>query len=205
MMSAMKTIAIILLAAGESSRMGTSKQMLEIDGKTLLERAMHTLDALHSTQRIVVLGANAHKHQQVVDKYQRWETVINESWKKGMGSSIKAGLARVLETQATTDAVLIVVCDQPELTSAHIQTIIDQYNSSADCSIIASYYNNTEGVPALFDKKHFESLFSISDAHGAKQIIESQLPPEKIAIKFPEGSIDLDTPDDYRKYIRQRT
>jgi molybdenum cofactor cytidylyltransferase len=198
----MKTIAIILLAAGESSRMGTSKQMLEIDGKTLLERTMLALDPLQCIQRIAVLGANAQKHQPVVENHQGWQTVVNQSWQKGVGSSIKAGLRRVIEIHPATDAVLILVCDQPELTCAHLQAIVDQYLNSG-CSIVASSYDKTEGVPALFDSRRFEALFAIGDSHGAKQIIEAYQPPQKIAIRFPEGAIDLDTPDDYRKYIER--
>jgi molybdenum cofactor cytidylyltransferase len=199
-----KTIAIILLAAGESSRMGTPKQMLEIGGKTLLERTMLTLEPLQCMQRIAVLGANAQKIQSVVKNYKGWETVVNQSWKKGVGSSIKAGLGRVIEMHPGIGAVLILVCDQPDLTSAHLQAIFDQYLNT-DCSIVASSYNNTEGVPALFDMQHFEALFAIGDSHGAKQVIESHQAPQKIAIRFPEGAIDLDTPDDYRKYIGGRT
>jgi molybdenum cofactor cytidylyltransferase len=88
------------------------------------------------------------------------------------------------------------------LTGTHLQAIVNQYLNN-DCSIVASSYNNTEGVPALFDRQHFEALFAISDSHGAKQVIESHQPPQKISIGFPEGAIDLDTPDDYRKYIGQ--
>jgi molybdenum cofactor cytidylyltransferase len=195
----MKSVAVVILAAGESSRMGTSKQLLEIEGKPLLERTIELTGALGEEMTIVVLGANAAAHQQVVKRHPRVSSVVNEDWEKGLGSSIKAGLAEALRLAPRIDAALFVVCDQPLLGKSHLEKIISAFNSSAS-SVIASGYDQTEGVPALFGKMHFPELLALKDREGAKRLIEKE-DKEKMVIAFPEGRIDLDTPEDLRNYL----
>jgi molybdenum cofactor cytidylyltransferase len=197
----LKKIAIILLAAGGSSRMGRSKQLLQIDGKSLLSRAISTFSELSELKKVVVLGANANEHVQIVRSFVGCECIVNEHWKNGIGSSIKAGLKYVVESAPETDAVLYVVCDQPWLTGSHIQKIIHEYQNQ-EGGIIASVYQNTEGVPALFDRKYFREIERLNDSQGAKKIIELHSGAKKKLLEFPEGEFDLDTPEDVEKFIR---
>jgi molybdenum cofactor cytidylyltransferase len=189
-------VAIILLAAGSSSRMGKSKQLISIQGETLLEKSVKT--ALHSKGKniIVVLGANEAQHRGVIEDLPV-SIVYNPHWQNGMGSSIKSGLKRIT---IKSEALIIMVCDQPLLTSSHLDTLIDHYKSTRT-PIVASSYSGVIGVPALFDKSLFARLSLLEDSQGAKKIIESGKEFTD-SVNFPEGSIDLDTPEDLHQFFK---
>jgi molybdenum cofactor cytidylyltransferase len=194
-MAAAPNFAVILLAAGSSSRLGSSKQLLKIKGKTLLERAITT--ALGVTPNVfVVLGANAPAHSHLTHKYPA-EIVMNERWQDGMGTSIKAGIERCIQKQADIGGALIMVCDQPFLTTGHLRALIQKHIETAK-PIAASKYAGTLGVPAYFSSAYFEELLRIRDDAGAKSIFKDHM-SEIVPIEFPEGEIDIDTIDDVRK------
>lgn len=195
----MKNVGIVILAAGESRRMGTSKQLLEINGKSLLGSTVELVGKLGDRKTVVVLGANAEAHQEIIRQYPGISSVVNTSWKNGLGSSIKAGLVDILRADARIDATFFLVCDQPLLSLSHLERILLAYEST-DATVIASGYAETQGVPALFDKKHFSELLTLDDSEGAKRIIEKQL-GAKTVVPFPEGKVDLDTPDDVRSFL----
>lgn len=186
-------IGILLLAAGSSSRLGQSKQLLEIEGVPLLRRA--ALSALESGigPITVVLGANEAAHRKALVDLAV-EVISNRRWETGMGSSLKAGLAHMLMHTPATEAVLIMVCDQPLVTSVHLKTLAGAF-SKAGKKIAASFYSGTGGVPAIFHKALFPELTGLPDAQGARKIIS--LHPELThTINLPEGAFDLDTPED---------
>lgn len=191
------TIAILVLAAGPSSRMGQSKQELLIDGKSLLVRAVETAVTAGADHVAVVLGSQHKAHRELL-KNDKVEIVFNEHWHKGMGSSLKAGLSHLLATFPETRAMIVMVCDQPLLRSHHIRSLIEKYRESR-VSIIASAYSGTLGVPVLFDKQLFAEILELPDEHGAKKIIERH--PSEV-VDFPEGSTDLDTPEEYQNFLR---
>lgn len=195
----MKTIAIVLLAAGESRRMGVSKQLLEVQGKTLLEITLEVINTCVDAKKVVVLGANAEAHQKITSQFPDLDIVINTSWKDGLGSSIKSGLEFVTRSSPFVDGVMFLVCDQPFINTDHLTHLINEFlNSSA--TIVASGYNNTEGVPALFGRAHFDELMNLDDSSGAKNVI-SKNSERKIVVPFAAGSVDLDTPEDFRAYL----
>lgn len=184
-------VGIILLAAGNSSRLGQSKQLIKIGGIPLLRKT--TLAATHTHQPVVVvLGADAQAHQQVIHDLPA-HSIIHTNWHLGMGSSLKAGLIHLLRLQPDIDGVLILVCDQPYLTTEHLQKIISEFVHNQP-QIVASAYNNTSGVPALFHKALFPELLKLADDAGARKII--QQPNRQInTVPFDKGDIDIDTPD----------
>lgn len=187
---------ILLLAAGASLRMGTSKQLLVVDGEPLLLRSVHAaLDA--SSDVTVVLGANAHAHRFVLRDLPI-RVVDHSGWELGMGSSLKAGLKAIVATKPSATEVIVMLCDQPKVDSAHLKAILREASRS-DQEIIASRYHNTLGVPALFKASVFSELLALGDEAGASKLIRSH--PEKVkAVDFPDGAIDLDTPDDVTRY-----
>ncbi len=191
-------IGIIILAAGASSRMGQSKQLLPIQGTTLLERIVTTAQALKPSHTVVVLGANEKQHAAIL-KNTNVQSIVNPAWQNGMGSSLKTGLQHLLSISRTTDAIIILVCDQPAVTTAYLESIVGQYKTSGK-AIIASFYSGSPGVPALFDQTIFPELLNMDDAHGAKKIIQKHEALTEL-IPFPEGSIDLDTPEDYHNFV----
>lgn len=180
-------VAVIILAAGSSSRMGQSKQLLPWKNKTLLTHAINTAVESRAGHVYVVLGDNSENHKNSI-KDLPVSVVMNDDWRKGMGSSIKAGLRAAKDTEA----VLIMVCDMPFVTSDHLNNMIEHYRKT-DQKVIASKYLDTIGVPSLFDKSRFDDLFKIDDAEGAKKIILENNPS---IILLPSGQ-DLDTPEDY--------
>jgi len=180
-------VSVIILAAGSSSRMGQSKQLLPWNDETLLAHAVKTAMESRAGHVYVVLGSNEDLHRAEIEKLP--VTIVkNPSWEKGMGSSIKVGLTAAINSEA----VLIMVCDMPFVTSQHLNNIIETKQP-----IVASKYLDTVGVPALFRKEMFNELLAIGDKEGARRIIANH----KSQI-IPLGSgIDLDTPEDYIKAL----
>ena len=191
-------IGIIVLAAGSSSRMGRSKQLLEIEGQPLLCRCVtHALET-KPQHIVVVLGANEKPHRDAIEKLQV-EIVSNFYWKTGMGGSIKTGLNYLIQSGAQLDAVILIVCDQPALTSEHLRKLVKKFSEKKK-AIIASRYAGSAGVPVLFGRSFFSNLLLLGDEHGAKKIIQ-QFPDQVATVDFPEGHLDLDTEEDYQNYL----
>jgi molybdenum cofactor cytidylyltransferase len=191
-------IGIIILAAGSSSRMGQSKQLLPIQGTPLLERTVNIAQALRPSHMVVVLGANEKEHALVL-KNTAVQSIVNRAWQNGMGGSLKTGLQHLLSLSPAIDAVLILVCDQPAVTTVYLESLIKHYKVN-DKAIVASLYSGAPGVPALFDKTIFPELLTMEDSQGAKKIIQKKIARTEL-IPFPDGSIDLDTPEDYQNFI----
>lgn len=194
-----KNIAILLLAAGSSTRLKEPKQLLDIHGQPLLLRAVETAYACAGEQTFVVLGSGFEMHENLISDLPV-KIIQNKSWEKGMGNSIKAGLSYIIKAVAQVEAVIIMVCDQPLVTEAYLTKMRRKYNEG-DKKIIASSYAATLGVPALFDKSMFPSLLELDDTHGAKMIIERN-PEDVETISFPEGAIDIDTSQDYQNFLK---
>lgn len=190
---------IIILAAGSSSRMGQSKQLLSINGKSLLAHAADTALACEGSEVMIVLGANSALHEkEIADRPVM--IITNEMWESGMGSSIKTGLQGLIAANPALQSVVIMLVDQPKVNTALLTTLITCLRDFSK-SIVASFYGNAAGVPAAFSKIHFAEILMMDDGAGAKQII-TKYPDQLLTIGFPEGSLDLDTPEDYNRYLQ---
>jgi molybdenum cofactor cytidylyltransferase len=187
--------AIIILAAGSSSRLGQSKQLVTSNKIPLLLKTTQTALASNIKNVLVVLGANYEEHYQLINQLPV-HIINHKDWAKGMGSSLKAGLSQVLTIWPETSAAIITVCDQPFLSSAHLSKLLESYTHQPN-AIVASHYNNTYGVPALFDRTIFKNLLTLGDIEGARAIIKKHV-HEISSVYWPEGSIDIDTPEDLR-------
>ncbi|EPR67786.1 nucleotidyltransferase family protein [Cyclobacterium qasimii] len=184
----MKT-GTILLAAGNSSRLGKPKQLIKYKGNTLLQSI--TDIALSATQGPVIV-VEGHKNYPLTS-HPRLKKVVNLDWKKGMGSSLKLGLKMLMENDLP-DQVLVLLSDQPMVGTELIQDLLDA-KANSRLPIAASYYHNTPGVPAIFDKSVLDKLEAMPDEEGAKKILMSN--PELVAlVNFEAGKIDIDTPSD---------
>lgn len=190
---------LIILAAGASTRLGKPKQKIIFNGKSLLQRAVET--AVNSDCRpvIVILGAYAIEIQaEIEDK----NVIIyhNSQWEEGMASSIRSGIKVLQKTGSIVSGVILMVCDQPFADTALLNDMINKQAITGK-EIIACSYNNTLGVPALFDKKFFPELLSLKGQEGAKKIIMNH--KESVAeIPFPLGSFDIDKIEDSEALIR---
>ncbi len=195
-------IGTLILAAGSSSRMGRSKQLLEIDGEPMLCRCVKIALEANPENIVVVLGANEKPHREAIEKLPV-KIISNHFWKTGMGSSIKTGLNYLIQSGVELDAVIILVCDQPSLTSKHLQRLIDSFTGTQK-PIVASAYANSSGVPVLFGRSFFSNLLLLADDQGAKKLVQ-QFPEQVEVVDFPEGADDLDTEEDVQKYLKKNS
>lgn len=189
--------SILLLAAGSSTRMGQSKQLLKWDEGTLLGHAVSIALSANPYALVVVLGANEAAHRQVLSN-RPVAVVSNPQWESGMGSSIKTGLA-YMQKNIPEMGVMIMVCDQPFLTSNHLCNLVRQAAQSGK-KILATKYAGILGVPVFFASEALPLLQEIEDKEGARKIVNAN-PQLTDFVAFEEGKIDLDTPDDYAKFV----
>lgn len=186
-------ISLILLAAGESSRLGSPKQLLEYRGKNLLQ---HTIDLtlLLDIETFVVLGAFKEEILARVNVYEG-KVMENVAWSEGLSSSIRCGLSEVLKTNHETEAVILVLSDQPFLTIEILKEIIEKYHSSGK-PIIHCSYGDASGPPTLFHKSLFPYLMELKGGQGAKKVVD-MFPDQVAYVDFPKGKFDIDTTADY--------
>jgi len=195
-------IGILLLAAGASHRMGRPKQLLKIGEETLIERAIKLTQAINHQQTIIVLGANAEKIKPSITPMEKLAVIINENWQRGMGTTVKAGIGFFLAQKQKYSAIIIMVCDQPYLTTEKLEELIAKHQQSK-AAIVATTYGGIKGVPVLFDKSIFPRLLQLNKDEGARKIIKNY--KGKIAtVAFPEGIIDLDTPAAYQAFLEKQ-
>lgn len=194
-MSEYKQIAIIILAAGASVRMGTPKQLLPYQGRSLLRQIAQEAIASVCEPVIVVLGAYAQQIRPELNQLPV-QVIENLDWNQGMSTSIKSGI-QWLKTATNNEAVVLALCDQPFVSAQIINQLVEAYYYTGK-PIIASEYSGTSGVPALFSHRFSFELTNLQETEGAKQIIK-KYSHEVYSISFPEGAIDIDTPNDYEK------
>jgi molybdenum cofactor cytidylyltransferase len=193
-MNSMPDLAIIILAAGQSSRMGQPKQLLVYESITLLERTLQVASEVAGDNVCVVIGANATLILQQVPKVAGM-CVFNDKWKDGMGTSIALGLQSILNLYPAIKTVIIMAADQPFVTSEHLKQMI-RHKEESGKPIVASAYQDAVGIPALFDQTFFKDLLDLETDKGAKDIILSH--DQQVArLALPGGEIDIDTPEQF--------
>ncbi|MDJ0509300.1 MAG: nucleotidyltransferase family protein [Crocosphaera sp.] len=191
-------IAMMILAAGASTRMGTPKQLLSYQGLSLLGKTIKTALSSVCQPIVVVLGAY---EQQIKAEVELSDVSIveNPNWHLGMGATIAQGMLFILSSFQGIDAVIISVCDQPFLSTEIINNLVTSYHSTGK-PIIACQYADTLGVPALFNHRFFEELTLMKETAGAKQLIKTYK-NQVFSIPFVSGAIDIDTPEEYQKLL----
>lgn len=191
-----KSIGIIVLAAGASTRMQEPKQLLQFEGKTLLRRAVETAIETNCGAVVVVLGANFEKTSAEIANLNA-SVCYNENWQQGLSSSLKFGLKKLRSISPNIDAFIVSLADQPFVTARHLHHFITKFRKTNNPIIAANYYD-TIGVPSLFGKNLFAELMTISGDRGAKMLIEKYR-NTLATINLPEAAFDIDTKDDYLK------
>jgi molybdenum cofactor cytidylyltransferase len=194
------TVAVVL-AAGESSRIGQSKQLLEFRGKTLVYRAVAAAIEARCSPVIVVTG-DAHAEVRNALAGTNAILVQNDHWRQGVATSIRAGIRYVIDNAPDVDAALVLVCDQPFVDVDVLSKII-ALRSETGKTIVASRYADTLGVPALFHHSIFPELLRLRGDTGAKAIILCNR--ERVAeLPFPLGKIDIDKLEDLQFVTRKK-
>jgi molybdenum cofactor cytidylyltransferase len=187
------SVAAVIIAAGSSSRLGQPKQLLIIDGETLLQRAIRVAHEAGAMPVLVVLGAHREEIEARVD-FAGSKIVVNAHWEEGMASSIRAGLEALLVDQPGTRGVLLMICDQPRVTPEHLGRMIDTFRQS-ETSVIASVYAGKRGIPAIFPRQGFSELLALSGDKGARGLL-SEPGRKVIEIALDGGEVDIDRPED---------
>jgi len=194
-------VGVIVLAAGASTRLGEPKQLLMFGDLTLLDHCIHVAHGSNADSIIVVVGAQPHSvNEQVSDKTH---IANNVYWQEGMASSIRFGIKTLLDVDPSAEGAVLMVCDQPYVTSLLLNTLIATYQTTGK-SIIASGYDNTFGPPVFFHKRFFPELMQLNGDVGAKAVIKEHADEVELVL-FPQGSIDIDTEADYQKFLKEQS
>ena len=191
----MNNMAIIILAAGNSSRLGQPKQLLDYRGKTLLQHMIDEALASNAGSVVVVLGANS---ELICEKTKMKGTtvIINDHWASGMASSIRVAI-EAIASERDIDGALLTLCDQPHVDSGLLKALMKTQHESGK-SIVACTYEGIVGVPAIFSRDLFPALLSLKGQEGARKLIAAN-PHRLEVIPFPKGIIDIDTLAAYQR------
>lgn len=191
-------VAVVVLAAGGSHRLGTPKQLLPFRGRTLLRHAVEVAveaasaptagESVDDPAVVVVLGAEAERLRAEL-RGLPVVVVVNSEWATGVGSSVRTGL----QAAGEVPGCLFVAADQPFVTADLLRGMLAMFRGGAP--IVACAYAGTLGVPALFDRAYFGELAGLEGDAGAKRIIERHRDVVRI-VEFERGATDVDTQDD---------
>jgi molybdenum cofactor cytidylyltransferase len=186
----MKAVSAILLAAGKASRMGKLKQLMPLGDSTILEQTLDNLLGSKAAEVIVVLG---YKSEEITKRLsgRPVKLVVNPLYRKGMGTSISAGLKFV---DSQVQAVMLVLGDQPYVDSPTIDRLIDAFTSNKK-GIAIPTYKGQRGHPLIFDRKYEALLSRLKGDFGGREII-GENPKDVLEVPVDcEGiTIDIDTP-----------
>ena len=182
--------SLVLLAAGDSRRLGSPKQLLRIGGETLLRRAAREACDSGAREVIVVLGFQADVMRAEINGL-RARAIENAAWREGIASSIRTGVGAL---DPSAGGVILAVCDQPRMTATHCNALI-RAAESAPARAAASFYGGSPGVPAFFPRALFADLLALTGDRGAKGILTAQR-ERLVTVAWPDGAIDIDTAED---------
>jgi molybdenum cofactor cytidylyltransferase len=188
-------VAIVVLSAGSSTRMGTTKQLLPVGNTTLLGLSIEHAQKSNANKIICVIGAKAKIIQDSISSYNI-DVITNDNYKEGLSSSIVKGINH-LENKYF-DAVLIMLSDQPKVDSNYLNTLMRSYKKNPTKITASEYYKNV-GVPAIFPKTYFKQLQQLKGDKGAKEFLNTNK-AQIISIKS-EKLIDIDTQEEYINFL----
>ncbi|KAF2516236.1 nucleotidyltransferase family protein [Flavobacterium zhairuonense] len=193
-------IGIVVLAAGNSSRLGQPKQLLGYKDSTLLKNTIAEASLVSDSKIIVVTGADNQLIEEELDP-SIIKVSFNPDWELGMSSSIVNGLKKILNLYPDCENCIFAVCDQPYVSSLIFENLIEEHHKTGK-GIAASAYSGTLGTPVLFNKKYFNELLELQGQEGAKKII-NKFSDDVVSVPFENGNIDIDTQDDYNKLMSE--
>lgn len=191
-------VSAILLAAGQSRRMGRrNKLLLPLRGKTVLELVLGALLGVKGIGEVVVVtGADREAVEALLMGYPV-RPAFNPGFEAGMGGSIREGIAAA---SATAAGYLICPGDLPLLTPAIIQALCREFSSAPEDAIIAPVFRGRRGHPVIFSRKYRESLLALQGDQGARPVIlTNQKHLREVSLNTDVILRDVDTPEDYRK------
>jgi molybdenum cofactor cytidylyltransferase len=188
-------IAAVVLAAGTSSRLGRPKQLLELGGRPLLQHAVDAAVRAGLEEVIVVLGHAADEVVAAVRMPAGAQTVVNPDYAKGQATSLRAGLR---ELSSDCRAALVLLGDQPSVSSEVVRAVVDAYRGGAG-PVVQATYGGRPSHPVLFDRQVWPHLEAVEGDVGARDLLVDH--PEWVAAVEVGGlpPPDIDTWEDYRR------
>lgn len=188
-------VAAIVLAAGTSRRMGTPKQLLRLDGKSLLERTLDKVRGSAVDEIVLVLGATADEIRGELPA-DGMRVVLNPDFQQGMGTSLRTGLAAVSESMR---GALIVLADQPFVRPSTLDQMI-AYHQKHRPQILIPLYRGFRGNPVLIDRSVFPELMSLTGDIGCRAIFGSHIESiHKLAVEDAGILLDIDSAEDWER------
>ena len=194
-------IAILILAAGASSRMGGPKQLLPWGNTTLLGHSINMAKGTNAVLITVVLGAHANAVKLAVPM-EGINHVLNPNWESGLGNSLAFGVEFLTKREGTYDGILVMLCDQPLMDTEYLNNLIDQF-SRGEKGIVATQYGEKVGVPAIFGSKYFPHLLQLNEDFGAKNLLE-QCRNDVLSLDPFGKAVDIDTFEEYQSLLRNQ-
>lgn len=180
--------------------MGTTKQLLKIAGISLVARAADAALGSGADPVAVVLGADAEKVRAEISG-RPILAAYNPDWATGLASSIRVGVAALLGAEPALDAVVVTPCDQPALSPGIIAHLAEVHRSTG--RIAAARFGGRNGAPAVFGRKYFSALSTLSGDEGARGLLNSD-PGLVSPVDLPALGTDLDTPDEFAAWTKAR-
>ncbi len=179
-------IPVVILAAGASLRLGRPKQMEKLGGESLLERSVRV--AVEAQMGVVYVVVNA-EDSVVIAEARRLscEVVLNREAAEGMASSVRAGVGAL---EGTADGMLVMTCDQPAVSPAHLRNLA----AEGAGEVVASAYDGRRGVPAYFPSAMFGRLMELRGDAGARELLQ-----DARAVALEEGETDVDSEEDLER------
>lgn len=188
-------IGAVILAAGMSSRMGETKQLIRLGENTLLEQVVEIVRSCRVDEIVLVLGHQAETIKKRVG-IKNLKVVINESYQQGMGTSLRTGLAAL---SSGTNAALIVLADQPFVRAETLDRLIDQYEQSG-AQIAIPIYKGFRGNPVLLGRSVFPEVMALTGDIGCRAIFGNHVEGiVKVLVDDIGILLDLDTKGDVEK------
>lgn len=192
-----KKLAILIVAAGCSSRLGQAKQLVQHNSVNLLQKSVKLATTL-SDNVLCVLGYQADLMQQQIS-HLNVQCLVNRNWQQGMGSSIASGVKKLTDQ---TDGVLILLCDQWALTKSDLKNLIECWQQQPDRIIASHFFSNKQGAsvtgsPAIFPSSQFRELQKLKKS-GARILLKDN--QSVIHVEMGNAEFDLDTPQDLRDF-----
>lgn len=195
----MNEVAVVILAAGMSTRLGRPKQLLPLAGRPLVTHAARRARASKAERCIAILGAARDSVQSVLERTID-ELVINEEYARGQGTSISTAIRYLIGTDdlfGPCDAVVFVLGDQPGIQTEAINGVIDAWTAGA--GIAMAQYTDRAGHPVLFDRQYWTQLIALDNEQGGKEVIQhnqDEVVYVPIDTRYP---VDVDTEMDWRR------
>jgi molybdenum cofactor cytidylyltransferase len=191
-------VAGLILAAGESRRMGRPKAQLELDGVTFLARGIELLGAAGCTPVLVVDGA--HRLTNAVGA----EVVHNDAWERGPLSSLQVGLRRALVMAPEIDAVLVHHVERPRVRVDTLRAFVAGPPPPPD-GIWQPTHLGRSGHPIAWPRSLFDELLALDPSHSsARELLRGPAASRrrKLDVEDPGVLENFDTPDDLEKLHR---